>query len=256
MTKSILLASIFIVCYGCKKTEKCTNEKDDTLKTGLIAYYPFNGNANDTSGNNKHGLLMNGTAFTFDAHNNANSAANFDGIDDYIKVADNNNYFAPSKMSVSFLFNLRDVNQRASFVTKSDFTNYSSVSWSCGMALSNNPYFEFSLANADNPCGALWGSANGQGHSIKYSTALQNNKWYHATVIFNLGVETMYINGSLVAARVSNYSTLNNCSTADLKIGAWWQNDIVSIDGKFDELRIYNRILAENEIEKLAQEMN
>jgi len=256
MKKLLFALPLCFLFTACKKTETVTITETIDLKRGLLAYYPFNGNANDTSGNNKNGIAMNGLAYSADAQNKTNSAANFDGIDDYVNIADPGGYFAPPKMTVSFMFNLRDVNKRGSFVTKSAFTTSSSVSWSCGLSVNNTPYFEYTLANADNSCSALWGSPNAQGHSIKYNTALQNNKWYHATLIFNMGVEMMYINGTLVSAKISNYTTLNNCSAADLKIGGWWQNDIVSINGKFDELRIYNRILAENEIEKLAQEIN
>jgi len=40
----------------------------------LVAYYPFNGNANDASGNGNHGTLMNGAGFCNDRFNIANSS--------------------------------------------------------------------------------------------------------------------------------------------------------------------------------------
>ena len=55
----------------------------------LIAYYPFNGNANDESGNNNHGTV-NGATLTTDRFSNPNNAYSFDGIDDFILVSHSN----------------------------------------------------------------------------------------------------------------------------------------------------------------------
>ena len=45
---------------------------------GLVAYYPFNGNANDASGNGNHGTV-NGATLATDGDGNENSAYSFDG---------------------------------------------------------------------------------------------------------------------------------------------------------------------------------
>lgn len=52
---------------------------------GLVAYYSFNGNANDESGNGNHGIVHGATS-TSDKFSNPNSAYWFDGIDDYIQL--------------------------------------------------------------------------------------------------------------------------------------------------------------------------
>lgn len=52
---------------------------------GLIAWYSFNGNANDKSGNGQHGTVS-GAALTTDRFGNPNSAYLFDGIDDHIDI--------------------------------------------------------------------------------------------------------------------------------------------------------------------------
>ena len=56
--------------------------------SGLVVYYPFNGNANDASGNGLHGSV-NGPVLTTDRYGNSNRAYNFDGVNDLIEVADN-----------------------------------------------------------------------------------------------------------------------------------------------------------------------
>ncbi|MBU4445745.1 hypothetical protein KJ656_11790, partial [bacterium] len=52
---------------------------------GIVAYYPFNGNANDESGNDNHGTV-NSATLTTDRFGNENSAYYFDGEDDYIRI--------------------------------------------------------------------------------------------------------------------------------------------------------------------------
>ena len=52
---------------------------------GLVGYWPFNGNANDESGNNNHGVVF-GATLTYDRFGNLNSAYKFDR--NYIAVSD------------------------------------------------------------------------------------------------------------------------------------------------------------------------
>ena len=52
---------------------------------GLVAWYPFNGNANDESGNGNNGTV-NGATLTTDKDGNENSAYSFDGNDDIIDL--------------------------------------------------------------------------------------------------------------------------------------------------------------------------
>ncbi len=159
--KKLLTALPFcFLLNACTKTETITVTETIDLKKGLIAYYPFNGNANDTSGNNKNGVLVNGTSFSTNVKNKENSAANFDGLNDYILITDQTNYFAPPKMSVSFQFNLRDVNARSSILTKSAFTTPSAVSWGTGLPFAGDPHFTYTVADGSNPCSGLWGTAS------------------------------------------------------------------------------------------------
>src|ERR1035438_4602332 len=48
------------------------------LTNGLVAYYPFNGNANDESGY-RNNLVVNGATLANDRFGNANCAYYFDG---------------------------------------------------------------------------------------------------------------------------------------------------------------------------------
>ena len=77
--------------------------KENTLSNGLIAHYPFNGNANDISGNNYHGTVV-GTTPTTNRFGIVNSAYSFDGVNNYIQVLRNWSIIN-SNFSISIWFN-------------------------------------------------------------------------------------------------------------------------------------------------------
>ena len=55
--------------------------------SGLVAYYPFDGNASDMSGNGYDGTV-DGATLGADRQGNASMAYNLDGVDDRIKIGD------------------------------------------------------------------------------------------------------------------------------------------------------------------------
>jgi hypothetical protein len=246
-----------LLCFVCLlgATPK-TNYSASRIKSSLLAYYPFDGDTRDYSGNAKHGTPMNGVGFAEDIDGKAGRAANFDGLDDYILVQDRNGYFAPSTMTVSFFFNLRDVNSRSSIICKSAFETPSAVSWSTGLAETYSPYFSFTTADGNNSCRAVWNGPGGQGTAVSHQKPLKANRWYHAVLVFDKGRHRIYLDGKLVASADGQTANLNKCGNANLRIGGWWKKDIVSINGKIDELRIYGRILSTHEIRFLYNQLN
>src|SRR5213593_1909039 len=57
------------------------------LTNGLVAYYPFNGNANDESGNGNNGSVL-GASLAPDRRGNPDSAYYFAGDGSHIRLAD------------------------------------------------------------------------------------------------------------------------------------------------------------------------
>ena len=49
------------------------------LTNGLVAYFPFNGNAQDASGNSNNGVVMGGATFGTDRFGNINSCLSVPG---------------------------------------------------------------------------------------------------------------------------------------------------------------------------------
>ena len=83
--------NVFIGKHGTKPESYFDGLIDDVRiynqadEQGLVADYPFNGNADDESGNEHHGTV-NGPTLATDRFENPNSAYSFDATDDYIEI--------------------------------------------------------------------------------------------------------------------------------------------------------------------------
>ncbi|KPA19280.1 hypothetical protein MHK_000504 [Candidatus Magnetomorum sp. HK-1] len=82
------------------KTLSDIKSNNISLDHGLVAYYPFNGNANDESGNGNDGVV-NGATLTIDRYGNNDSAYLFDGDNDYINVKDSSSLDISSTITIS-----------------------------------------------------------------------------------------------------------------------------------------------------------
>ena len=72
-----------------KFSQNNQNTGRSRLQDGLIAYYPFNGNANDESGSDYNGTVI-GASLTTDRRGTSDKAYAFDGVDDWIDVTAHN----------------------------------------------------------------------------------------------------------------------------------------------------------------------
>ena len=85
-------------------------EKEDSFKDGLVAHYPFNGNANDASGNGKN-ATVHGPTLTKDRFEQS-KAYSFDGSNDYISAPNNlKNFGIQNQFTLSSWFWLKTMDQ-------------------------------------------------------------------------------------------------------------------------------------------------
>jgi len=70
---------------------------------GLVGWWPFNGNANDESGNGNNGVV-NGATLTEDRNGDANKSYYFNGISDFISVLHSGYFDLSNGMSLSLWF--------------------------------------------------------------------------------------------------------------------------------------------------------
>ena len=78
-----LLFIAMVLVFGCVHGNAISDHN-----AYLVAYYPFDGDANDGSGNNNHGRLFGDVALTEDRSGNPNGAYRFDGIGNGIGYSD------------------------------------------------------------------------------------------------------------------------------------------------------------------------
>ena len=78
------------------------------LQQGLVAWYPFDGNASDMSGNGNHGTV-NGATLGTDRHGFSGKAYSFDGVDDWIEVPSSSQLSIQENLSVSLWVELNSL---------------------------------------------------------------------------------------------------------------------------------------------------
>lgn len=87
-TKSTCTVSLLTLAIGLA----VNGYSQSFLTNGLVAYFPFNGNANDASGNGHNGTVY-GATLTTNRFGNPNGAYYFDGSSAYITAPFTNTVF-------------------------------------------------------------------------------------------------------------------------------------------------------------------
>lgn len=200
--------------------------------TGLVGWWPFNGNANDESGNGNNGTVT-GATLTSDRNGVANNAYSFDGNGDFINCGNSTSINITGSVSVSVWLKISDFNNDHGIISKSGL--YDLVTNSDNSI----PPLDKIRWNAGNPSAFLF-----SGPSI------QLNQWIHITTVYNqlIGHE-IYINGQLVSSDNLTGNVQPN-TTYDLYIGSHQPFNVNywSWSGKLDDISIYNRALTQQEI--------
>jgi hypothetical protein len=219
------------------------------LNTGLLAYYPFNGNFNDESGNGNHATANNGAFLTTDFAGAANSCAGFDGSNDYLLVPANSTLNS-NAVTISAQVMVNSANRRHALVSRTNFATASGTTMGLGIGSPTSNKWSYSVDPDTEDCSTVF---NGSGSlSVFDQNTLVPGQWYNIVAVFAGGVQKLYVNGVLQGTLTRSFTNAKQCTTTDLVIGGWWQGDIASIDGKIDEVRLYNRELSDCEISKLA----
>ena len=251
---------IFFLLNSCKKESGSSNPPPpppvDTcviaLTNGLIGYWPFTGDFNDASGNGHNASPLNGAHLGTDKKGNASMAAEFDGMDD-VAIVNEFDALNIDSGTVSFWFLVTNLNSRFSFINRISYNDAFGLSWAIQKPYSDSSEIKFAVADPAQTCGT-YGSADSS-QTVNLSPNIQNNTWYQMSVTYSHNVENIYLNGSLIGSQTTPYANFKKCSNSQLIFGGWWAQDIMSLGGKLDEIRIYNRTLRSCEITKLAADI-
>jgi hypothetical protein len=213
------------------------------LNNSLVACYPFNGNANDASGNNYHGTVIGATLGT-DRFGNANSAYYLNGTSNYISVAPN--YPDATKFSVSTWI-------KPSGNAASDGVILWDGNSLCGndvvLVYKNNTI----SVRADKNGATLNTWSPPTPDQVVVSPSLFN-QWYHVVWVMDSAQSYIYVNGTLVKTinvkgsgvgdhYTPTFGAFNDGNTAPC--GSPMTN---FFDGGLDDIRIYNRSLSSMEV--------
>jgi hypothetical protein len=247
MKKSTIIYFIFLVGLlpACKKLNGPKAQKAiDSLKVGLIAYYPFNNSAVDSSGNNNNGVAYNVTSTT-DRYGKPNSAFYFDGTDSYIKVRDTTKLRLDSTdFTLNSWINIEAYNSSYGSIIMAKRNNGSGNGWNFGIAGYGD------LTNYVGALGVVTYSISGGGDPYSAGTVvLDTNKWHMVTTVYSLSKREVkiYVDGFLDVT-TENMASPNSGTTADLYIGMDHATGMYFLKGKLDDLRIYNRALTNKEV--------
>lgn len=200
------------------------------LLLGLKAYYPFSGNAADSSGNGLNGTVT-GATLTTNRFANPSSAYNFAGSN-YISVPNNSLLNTGDELSVSVWVNL------ANSVTNQKVIGKTDISFVNGFILgvqSGQIYPE------------VWNSA-GTRYTMSTGT-ISSNVWTHLCITYaNSLYLKAYINGVIIDS-VPVAALPVGANTDALVIGiAPWNLLNFPVAGKIDDIRIYSREINRDEV--------
>jgi hypothetical protein len=220
---------------GVNYSDTC-NSVSGSLTNGLVGYWPFCGNANDDSGNGNNGVV-NGATLTTDRFGNANSAYNFNGTSDFIKVLDNDLLDLTQNLTLSAWISPNSVvNEQAVF-------GKGKISSQTGYSLLHNVLIPektgISIQNQPMPVS--------EAH-INSST-LNLNTWYQLLGTYNGNELKLYLNGVLVKTTTTSLQLMPN-SLTDLFIGCELSG-FRFFNGKIDDVGIWNRALTLQEVTQL-----
>ena len=226
--------------------ETCQCGGNASLSEGLVAYYPFNGNANDESGNGNNGIVS-GASLTTDRFGNENSAYSFNGSYNNIKVTDSQKlYFETDSFAVSFWIIadtfIGDDDASIRILSKNDYPN----TWWVVDIKGGFIQMEMGTSNAN--------IESGNGMFVDFSTGkIAADEWYYVSIVIDRANSKVvyYINGALDSAFPipDEFVGVLNVEGKFLHIGvnSGWNR----FNGKIDNIRIYNRALSASEVQLL-----
>ena len=204
------------------------------LENGLIVYYEFEDNTDDSSDNAIHGTTSSNIIYQ---NGVIGKSAYLNGIDDYISIGkDNildigNGDFTLTAWIKTQSNSMQHILQRYSGENDKDYYE---------MKIESDYKFNLRLKE----------SQTTNNFDNNQTSTISKNNWHFLTCIKDQTSISLYIDGYLVASKGNSI----NPSTPDVStiIGRNSFNQSDYFHGNIDDLRIYNRVLSQSEINVLS----
>ena len=215
---------------------------------GLIGYWPFNGNANDESGNGLNGTV-NGAILTSDRFGISNKAFLFDTNQSIL--INNTTTLNPYPLTISLWYKQTNwsAGESSNLISK-----YASASWN-GFGIGSNDYnnvlcvFPLFLRSQSDRVFGYYGEPPFDQTNITLS------QWYHYVFVLDSIGGKIYVDGNLISSHPWTGSPGPTSSNLPLKIGGsggsgtWYR-------GLIDDIGIWDRPLTDQEITNLYNSAN
>ncbi len=212
----------------------------DDGENDLLSWWRFDEGEGDTAEDSIGG--NDGTVYgaSWTTEGQIDGALDFDGIDDYVDCGDNEDFDSPSTtnaLTISAWVYPETVSGRQGIISK----------W-----LANERAYLLELY--DDEVEFALGYNNGSSYKVLYASAsLQTERWYHLAGIYDGSSMAIYVNG--VPVNETEWSTAPSSTSANFHIGdLQYTSARRYFEGKIDDVRMYDRALTDEEIQRLYQE--
>lgn len=220
------------------------------VTNGLVAKYSFdNGNALDEVGSNNG--TVSGAILTTDRFGNAGKAYHFDGINDFINLG-NSSTIKPTVGSVSVWAKLTSISNTGSgynynpiFLSK-NLSNTGSFFEGCGISVRRSDSrviaitTDFDIINE-----------NVNEKFIFSSGSMPVEEWQHYVITYDFDSLSLYVNGVLQNRIFKGFTSTFSTSESVLIGNSGVIGNNRFFNGAIDDIRIYNRVLTQQEVDSL-----
>jgi hypothetical protein len=207
--------------YGAATSQVATLVVPNFVPPGLLLYLPFDGNANDASGNGRHGVIQ-GAVLTTNRFGRPDAAYLFNGAN-HIQVGD----LDPDAYTNGFSF--------GAWIRPDAFSGVMGWTYDAGWG---STY----LQAGGSSIGFRVGTGNpSTDHSVN-GVSVPLREWTHVFIAHNPTNDSLYVNGQLINRWIS-YPMQGNVAT--LLIGASY---VGNFNGAIDEVAVYGRELTASEV--------
>lgn len=241
--KRLLCCFLFLskICFG-----------QVNLAKGLQAYYPFDGNANDISGNNNNPVFNNAT-ITADRFGKPNSAYHFNGKYQYMRIPNNLSLNFANQITLSVWVRptgfYYDICHASQLISKGG-GNYNPGNYA--LRFDDALYTNGSGCNGT-VCDTLHQNFRGTGTVLTPYPGdfIKKGQWYNVLYTNDGKTAKLYVDCELKYSVVfpETFTNLEDLffGKSDDSFFPFWLN------GDLDDIRIYNRALSDEEIFTLCK---
>ncbi len=245
--KSILFfltSSIFFLCImSCEEEEKSENHPKTYfdyagfITDGLVAYYPLNGDALDSSGNRNNGIIS-GASSGVDRFGDSLASFLFDGADDFIRIP-NASQLNGNEGTICFWVRVSysEEDTLQAIISKADAERIGYV-----ISVYDPTYYWWSIRDT---------SGYIESGSDIGANFWEEGRYFFLSVTFTENSTAYYFEGELIKSETYTPEIIFNYNYQDVYIGKSLVSYYAMFRGEIDDLLFYNRALTESEIYQL-----